>query len=294
MITLNLKGGLCNQLFQIFAVIAYSIQYKQPFVFPFQEFLTCGLKRPTYWNTFLNSLKQFTIVNPRYELSNSALRNFYILEWSQHEYKELPPYSSNQNVMFDGYFQSYKYFENYQKNIFSLIRLESQQNTIADEFPIYCKAENTYNISMHFRLGDYKYVQHSHNLLPIEYYQKSLEYIVNNLQQSNIENIRLRVLFFCEGEDNEHVFSQIIILSSNFPNIEFLKVDDSIPDWKQLLIMSLCDSNIIANSTFSWWGAYFGNKNNRIITYPSQWFGPVLSHNNINDMFPLNWIKIDI
>jgi len=195
-------------------------------------------------------------------------------------------------IMFDGYFQSYKYFENYQKNIFSLIRLELQQNTIADEFPLYCKTENTYDISMHFRLGDYKHVQHCHNILPIEYYQKSLEYIVNNIQQLNSKNIR--VLFFCEGEDNEHVFSQINILTSNFPNIEFLKVDDLIPDWKQLLIMSLCDSNIIANSTFSWWGAYFGDKNDRIVTYPSQWFGPSLSLNKVDDMFPLNWTKIDI
>ena len=293
MITLNLKGGLCNQLFQIFAVIAYSIQHKQPFVFPFQEFLTIGIKRPTYLNTFLNSLKQFTVINPRYGLTNNSIRNFYILQWNQHEYKELPSFSTNQNVMFDGYFQSYKYFEKYEKNIFSLIRLELQQNKIADEFPLYCKTENTYNISMHFRLGDYKYIQNSHNILPIEYYKKSLEYIVNNFQSNN-ENKKIKVIFFCEREDNEYVFSQINILASNFPNIEFLKVDDSIPDWKQLMIMSLCDSNIIANSTFSWWGAYFGDKNNRIVTYPSQWFGPSLSNNKLDDMFPLNWTKIDI
>lgn len=293
MITLNLKGGLCNQLFQIFAIIAYSIQHGQPFVFPYQDFLTVGIKRQTYWNTFLNSLKQFTVINPRYGLSNILLHNFNKIYWNQHEYKELPVSVSNQNIMFDGYFQSYKYFEKYEKNIFSLIRLEAQQKSIAEEFSIYCDDKNTYNISMHFRLGDYKHIQHCHNILPIEYYKKSLEYIINNTQL-NIKNKKFRVLFFCEREDNEYVFSQINSLMSISSNIEFMKVDDEIPDWKQLLIMSLCNSNIIANSTFSWWGAYFGNKNNRIVTYPSQWFGPTLNHNSIDDMFPLNWIKIDI
>ena len=55
--------------------------------------------------------------------------------------------------------------------------------------------------------------------------------------------------------------------------------------------MSLCEHNIIANSTFSWWGAYFNTNVNKIVCYPSLWFGKNCN-NNVKDLFPEKWIKI--
>lgn len=55
--------------------------------------------------------------------------------------------------------------------------------------------------------------------------------------------------------------------------------------------MSLCNHNIIANSTFSWWGAYFNINPEKIVCYPNVWFGSECN-NSTQDLFPKNWVKI--
>ena len=75
--------------------------------------------------------------------------------------------------------------------------------------------------------------------------------IKKSIEQVN-STVLYTILYFCEEEDNADVLETINRLSKD-TNIQFIKVSDSIPDWEQLLIMSCCQHNIIANSTFSWW-----------------------------------------
>ena len=75
-------------------------------------------------------------------------------------------------------------------------------------------------------------------------------------------------------------------------DIQFHFVRDTIADWQQMLLMSVCDHNIIANSTFSWWGAYFNTNPQKVVCYPSVWFGPGVAHNTM-DLCPESWAKID-
>jgi hypothetical protein len=62
-------------------------------------------------------------------------------------------------------------------------------------------------------------------------------------------------------------------------------------DYIDLWMMSLCENNIIANSSFSWWGAWLNKNNNKIVVAPKKWFGNALQHNT-KDLYPEKWIVI--
>jgi len=284
MITCDLKGGLGNQLFQIFTTIAYSIKTKNCFKFPNVETLGEGdtTLRLTYWKSFLSSLKPFLISETSFILKIFLIE---IVKERNFKYNELT-INETPNIMLSGYFQSYKYFEKNYYEICKLIGIEKMKKTLIQKLKKNTEYEFNDSISLHFRLGDYKYRQAVHPLATLEYYQDSLSYIKNVYP-----DILFTVLFFCEDEDIDDVLIKINCLKSNFPNYVFIRGDNTLSDWEQMLYMSICKHNIIANSSFSWWGAYFNSKNEKIVCYPSIWFGPKIEHDT-SDLCPPNWIKI--
>jgi hypothetical protein len=276
-----LMGGLGNQLFQIFTTLAYGIKTNNEVLFPYSKTLEVGITRTTYWDSFLSCIKKYTtIMNNKY--TNDILISFPVYKELEFRYKEIPHFNSN--LLLYGYFQSYKYFEPYKNELFYIIKLEKHQENIKYLYSHYFEKEHV--ISMHFRLGDYRNIQDFHPVMPYEYYRSALDYILSCRKE-----IIYRVLFFCEKDDIIDVSITIAKLTKDFPNIDFIKIDDSIDDWQQMVIMSCCNDNIIANSSFSWWGGYFNKNENKIVCYPSQWFGPNLNHDTI-DLYPNNWKKI--
>jgi hypothetical protein len=263
-------GGLGNQLFQIFATISYAITNEQPFCFLYEELLG---NRVTYWSNFLQYLKKFTVLN---------LPEMQIIHERGFNYNEIPYNSDLRDIKIYGYFQSYKYFENKYNSICKLIKLEEQKSEIKNKYVYdYDKL-----ISMHFRLGDYKNLQHFHPVMNYEYYNNCIKHIINETNNSE-----LTILYFCEKEDEHIVEETINKLRDNYTSSKFIKIDFNIDDWEQVLIMSLCKHNIIANSSFSWFGAYFNSREDKIVCYPDVWFGYAFSHNTI-DLCPTTWYKI--
>jgi hypothetical protein len=293
MISVNLMGGLGNQLFQIFTTIAYAIKYKHKFVFPYSDKLA---QRVTYWNNFMLSLKLFTTANLNNRVTNADIQNMENIGEKEFRYNELPASDPSTPFKLNGYFQSYKYFENEVEQIYSLLRLDKQKQQIMEEYSDLFSLDRT-KISMHFRLGDYKQLQHYHPIMPPQYYQNALTTI---FEQSSIKDAS--VLYFCEEEDNNIVTQFINVLKMHFDTtsykIEFVKVDDKIADWKQMLIMGCCYHNIIANSSFSWWGAYMNSNVDKIVCYPALWFGQTMHEHHgfkdTKDLFPEKWIKIHV
>jgi hypothetical protein len=293
MITVALIGGLGNQLFKIFATIAYALEYNHSFVFPYSTVLKAGIDRPTYWDSFLKSLKIYTTANIENNIKNEDLNNFTRIYNLDHHYVELPIPDKNINYMITGYCQSYKYFDKYKHHILNMINFKKIVNLIKNKYSDILEYDihTTYTIGMHFRVGDYKYLQHSHHLLKYQYYENALNYILN-VKSNDLINKQPIVYYFVEHDDINHANQIISRLQQKWNNVDFILIDSTISDWKQMLIMSCFQSIIIANSTFSWWAAYF-NENPDIICYPNIWFGPRLEANILNDMFPAKWIKVD-
>jgi|SRR3972149_9488486 len=274
-ISVNLMGGLGNQLFQIFSVIAYAYRNNVEFMFEYSEKLTIGIHRPTYWNNFLINLKQYTSPN------KINLPSYYEPFFN---YKIIP--AGLKNMKLYGYFQSPKYFDDKYAEIIKVIKLQELQFNAKVKYSNYLQPAKIV-VSMHFRLGDYKEKQQYHPVIGFYYYYLAIKKITEELK-----NDKLYILYFCEKGDNQSVEKTIGLLQAEFPNNSFIKVADEISDWEQMLLMSCCNHNIIANSTFSWWGAYLNRDPAAIVCYPKIWFGPALEH-NICDLFIDKWIKID-
>ncbi|NBR16039.1 MAG: alpha-1,2-fucosyltransferase [Crocinitomicaceae bacterium] len=311
MITCNLKGGLGNQLFQIFAIISCAIQHNIPFCFTSAEYLggeSGGTRRFTFWNTFLKELRPYTL--PSIHSLNPVIN----VNWGQFEYNPLP-YNEHEwhdkTIMYDGYFQSYKYFQRYEKEIFeNFLKLSERKKECRDRYPELFDEMKNYDttISMHFRLGDYKHFGFFHPIMSLDYYKKALSTILLKIykdkekeeekekekeKHEESSQIKCLVLYFCEAEDNDIVKQQIEELVVKFPMCTFQKVYDKMEDYNQMLCMSDCNHNIIANSSFSWFGAYLNASPEKIVCYPKLWFCGHGEHINTTDLFPTNWIKID-
>ena len=286
MITCNLMGGLGNQLFQIFATIVYGMKSKNKFQFLELESLGSGCTtiRPTYWNSIFSNLKS----NLKTFLIKELPQPIHIMGEKDFTFNELNVNEMiNKDILLYGYFQSYKYFEEYYDVIYRILGLEKMKNLVLENIGI--QKNNLKNcISMHFRIGDYKKIQHVHPLATQNYYQEALKFI----QEKNPDT-PYTIYYFCEDQDIEDVIPIIRELSLFYSLYRFEKGTKQLSDWEQLLFMSCCNHNIIANSTFSWWAAYFNSWEDKIVCYPSVWFGPSADHNTM-DLCPESWNKISV
>ena len=259
MITIEIMGGLGNQLFQIFALLSYSLNYKKPFYFEIKQ--SVRTDRPFYWDNLLKSLRPF--LKPAINLPIYKEPHFH--------YSPIPHIEEPFKLF--GYFQSYKYFKEHEDSIIRLLKIRH---------PLL----KPNSVSLHFRIGDYKDLQEHHPLLSIEYYFKALEQLIKDTVKDN-----WNIIYFFEKKDITLVNKHIDILKKSYTKLTFEPVDHNLSDWEQMINMSVCEHNIIANSSFSWWGAYL-NPYKPKVYYPKVWFGPAQGDKKMDDLFPPSWTII--
>lgn len=178
------------------------------------------------------------------------------------------------NCTFVGYWQSERYFKSIRDQLiedFEFTRVTSELKAFAESL-----ANNKYT-SVHIRRGDYLlYPDVYMGMCTREYYLKAIEYIRQKEPNS-------KFIFF--SDDIEWAKENINIS-------EAVYYDKSIcgdyQDWYDMYLMSKCQNNIIANSTFSWWGAWLNQNQNRVVIAPKKWH----KNNDTPDIWCEGWIKL--
>lgn len=305
MISVNIMGGLGNQLFQIFATIAAALRNNDTFFFMRVAELpgNPGHKRMTHWGTLLRFLAPY--LRPFTEKTSQAFQALPMWKEQAFEYNQLPTRTRHldQPLRLYGYFQSEKYFADKYCDICEIIQLHKQQTIVKQECVVEEWASEIYGnpaktrqlVSMHFRIGDSVFNPHIHPIMNLSYYRNALSYMISATNtETDDTNTPISVLVFYEPCDKMIVYQNVAALQQEFADkdVVFHFVNSEIEDWRQLLMMSICDHNIIANSTFSWWGAYFNVNPKKVVCFPNVWFGPGVSYNT-KDLCPASWVKID-
>lgn len=293
MIIVNLKGGLGNQMFQYACGRALSLRAKARGEKDDLALDVSGYKKLASADTVRSyELEEFNIASRaatdqeissrkypfgiiskawRY-LRAKVLRKFYInfdpqvLSW-------------NGDIYLDGFWQSEKYFKDFEKEIRADFTLKKPFGPEAQKWHEKI-SHDPYAVSLHIRRGDYakdKATNKHWGTCNMEYYAKALNEIAKSVPKPNV-----------------YVFSDDIAwakenLKSDFP-LSFVSAS-GIANQEEMMLMAASKHNIIANSTFSWWGAWLNQNPAKIVISPLRWAN---EHNNdwYGDIIPDTWKRL--
>lgn len=291
MLTITLQGGLGNQMFQVVTLMSHSIDTNNVYALKKDALLYGPIRNyDVYWDTMFRNIRPYCKEGLNMSVFSHAYRE------PGFAYSPLPPIQQSTHVMLHGYFQSYKYFEHNKKkvldNVLGISVLRDELMTRMSPSP----RDYARTISMHFRVGDYAKLQHYHPLMSPRYYARALNHLGASIaaETEMTSTTKWDVLVFYEKDDEAYVKEKLDEVRSLLDRSEmfvFVNCDHSLKDWEQMLQMSMCRHNIVANSSFSWWGAYLNDSHDdTIVCYPDRWFVP--GHIDTKDMCPPSWTKI--
>ena len=254
-------GRLGNQMFQYATLKSISTKHGYDFTIPPSSFVDPWHDHQLFEGFELYSLPKQNI---RYNQTQKRVEEGHF-HFNQNLYDNCPD-----DVDLFGYFQTEKYFLEISEDIKRDFTFKQDIFTVAKQYRDSIDSKEA--ISLHIRRGDYVN-QPWHGCCPPEYYEKALSILSDDTP----------VIIFTD--DPKWALSQPMFDSDRF------YVSQGNSNLFDMCLMTLCDYHIIANSSFSWWGAWLSNS--KKIIAPQRWFGPPLSEqNDTKDLLPNSWIKI--
>ena len=284
MITTTIKGGLGNQMFQYAAGYALSRRLGDAMQLDL-SFYDKQDKRKF-------ELAELCIDFETHSAVSKDLKSKKARFWVKHRNMDdcyIEP-SACYDVTFedlgspcriDGYFQSELYFESYRKEI---IRQYRPKEAISERNKAYLAhiKSSTCSVAVHLRRGDYldQKIASVHGVLTDEYYENAI-----------------KILSSMVGADHElFIFTDDPLFSRDKwgadKSVVIVEGNDDCPV-NYIYLMSACHHNIIANSSFSWWGAWLNQRKDKITIAPRQWFQQdIMRVRNTCDLYSKSWITL--
>src|SRR3989339_1303727 len=180
------------------------------------------------------------------------------------------------NIYINGYWQSEKYFKDIKSIILNDLSFKEPLEGLNNEISVKILSSNS--VSIHIRRGDYvtnKITHLTHGVCGIEYYINVINYISKHLEEPH---------FFIFSDEPDWAKTN---LRTSFP-ISFVNHNSGQNDFEDMRLLSLCRHHIIANSSFSWWGAWLCRNENKIVIAPQKWFNEYKA--DTKDLYPEDWI----
>ena len=274
MIITKIAGGLGNQMFQYAIAKSIAIKNSDEFKLDISFYSKQTLRK--------YELDLFTIeenLDSGESLLSKVKRKLGFILGDYYREKETTIFDKkvfdyDENIILDGYWQNENYFKEIRDDI---IKDFTPKIDISNEAKKHLKQICSSNsISIHLRRGDYihnSHINNVHGTCDLDYYMKAIKYI-----NKNTENIK----YFIFSDD-------IVWCKENFDFLENkVFIDDTKSGIDDLELMKHCKHNIIANSSFSWWGAWLNENDNKIVVAPKTWW----ASRQDKHIAPLNWKKI--
>lgn len=290
MIIVKLIGGLGNQLFQYAIAKKIAIQQNVKVILdvtPFEKYKLhkYSLEHFAFYKRFAttDNLMLFNFIKAKglKKLYYKILRKInlvVIIEEKQLNFDKSIFIKAKKNTYLNGYWQSEKYFSDIRDIILKDLVISKPLQGKNLKFANEIKSVNS--ISLHIRRADYvtnKETEKVHGVCDLNYYRKAIEYISNKIQNP--------VIYLFSDDINWAKENLKTTIAINF--VEHNNVDTNYED---LRLMSLCKHNIIANSSFSWWGAWLNENPDKIVIAPKRWLNT--NKFDYSHIVPTNWITM--
>ncbi len=182
------------------------------------------------------------------------------------------------NIYMIGYFQCEKYFIQHAETIRREFTFKNPPDAMNKEF--INKITSTESIAIHIRRGDYINVPENaknFNVCTMDYYNRAIEFIVSRITHP---------VFYVFSDDISWCKDNFRI---KYP-VRFADINQNIRNAEDLRLISYCKHQIIANSSFSWWGAWLNTNPQKIVIAPRRWNN--IPNYNTSDIVPEKWVKI--
>lgn len=296
MIVVTLGGGLGNQLFQYAMGRQLSLQrscclklYISNFKYEINR--SYKLNHFTVEENFATEKEVEKLIGVYYSntLHGKTFRKFarllpkhkrtYFIE-GDNWIHEPGVFKISGNVLLEGFWQHYSYYENLPAEILNEITLKKQYQDNENHFLKKIDIDNS-SVAVHIRRGDYLSDINNLNffgVIALDYYQNAIKYMVARIEDPT---------FYIFSDDLNWAKDHLKI---NVPMV-FVDIDNGTKEFLELEAMSRCRHNIIANSSFSWWGAFLNKNFNKIVIGPKHWVVDKQLNDKIQILFP-GWIKL--